>query len=359
MKANFISSLLVAVYFNIISISPTLSKSITIRDYELYNTSSKSSKLSQANSNLYYQYIKTLEHKDSKCGRDFLVDNFEESSNLIAINSRMNLIISGCGKYIELSRLSDGKLLNTLSGHAGIVSSLRVNADTLVSTANDNTIRIWGLPSGKLLHTIFPSSSKAGGRLAVSADSPVMTTLNSNILNIWKVTTGKLLRRQVLSEYAGVSTSMAISPDGKTIAVGFEDKTVKVWKVSDGKLLHTLDSHLSQVSDVAISPDGKTIVSGSFDGTVKIWRLSDGELLKTLSIGSSFTFDYMSSVAISADNSTVIAAGYNMGDNFYIWRLSDGQVIGKFKVGRSPANSTAVSSDGKTVICDGEIFRRK
>ncbi|WP_414590255.1 WD40 repeat domain-containing protein, partial [Scytonema sp. PCC 10023] len=73
----------------------------------------------------------------------------------------------------------------------------------------------------------------------------------------------------------------AFSPDGKTIASGSVDNTVRLWNLN-GQLLKTLSGHGSSVRSVAFSPDGKTIASGNNDNTVRLWNLN-GQLLKTLS----------------------------------------------------------------------------
>ncbi|MCC5644224.1 serine/threonine protein kinase, partial [Nostoc sp. CHAB 5824] len=71
-------------------------------------------------------------------------------------------------------------------------------------------------------------------------------------------------------------------PDGKTLASGSEDKTIKLWDVSTGKALKTLTGHSSKVNSVVFSPDGKTLASGSEDKTIKLWDVSTGKALKTL-----------------------------------------------------------------------------
>ena len=70
-------------------------------------------------------------------------------------------------------------------------------------------------------------------------------------------------------------TCLSVSPDGKRIATGATDGTVKLWDAVTLKQLHSLaGAHLGGVRSVQFSPDGKMLASGGSDKTAKLWDVS-------------------------------------------------------------------------------------
>ena len=67
--------------------------------------------------------------------------------------------------------------------------------------------------------------------------------------------------------------SVCFSPDGRMVASGSSDRTVRLWDAVTGACVKTLEGHGDVARSVCFSPDGKQLASGSYDSTVRLWLL--------------------------------------------------------------------------------------
>jgi WD40 repeat protein len=83
----------------------------------------------------------------------------------------------------------------------------------------------------------------------------------------------------VLKGHSNNIVSVTFSADGKYLASGSWDNTVKLWSVDSHKEIATFEGHNNFIFTVAFSPDGRYLASGSMDKTVKLWSvLSQNEI---------------------------------------------------------------------------------
>jgi WD40 repeat protein len=87
--------------------------------------------------------------------------------------------------------------------------------------------------------------------------------------------------RELVKLGRGTSKSVAISPDGETLAVA-GSAGVWLYELNTLDLIGLLEGHTSTVNSVAWSPDGRTLASGSWDETVRLWDASSGEQMAML-----------------------------------------------------------------------------
>jgi eukaryotic-like serine/threonine-protein kinase len=95
------------------------------------------------------------------------------------------------------------------------------------------------------------------------------------VLSIWDAHSGEHLTTMPEDpehvEHTGVIASLALTPDGRTLATASWDYSIRLWDFAKRQRLATLHGHLNEVWTMAIASDGQTIVSGAKDGGVKLW----------------------------------------------------------------------------------------
>jgi WD40 repeat protein len=138
-------------------------------------------------------------------------------------------------------------------------------------------------------------------------------------------------------------TSVAFSPDGKTIASGSWDKTIRLWDRDSKQEIAALKGHSSYVSSVVFSPDGNIIASGSDDHTIRLWDWESKQEIATLN-GHSLP---VTGVAFSPDGKTIASGSWDK--TIRLWDRHSKQEIAVLKGHAGWVTSIAFSPDGKTI----------
>ncbi|QLE56224.1 trypsin-like peptidase domain-containing protein [Nostoc sp. TCL26-01] len=232
--------------------------------------------------------------------------------------------------------MSGGAILDEQGKLVGIHGRAITRPDT-------NATTVYGIP----LKTYLSLAPSVQPIATAPAPTPTPTpkppqSITSTPVNL-NNSSGNFVLAKTLKGHSNWVKSVAISPDGRTLASGSYDNTIKIWNIATGEEIRTLNGHSYDVWSVAISPDGRTLASGSNDRTIKIWNIATGEEIRTLKGHS----DWVWSVAISLDGRTLASGSRD--ETIKIWNIATGQEIRTLKGVFSWVRSVAISPDGRTL----------
>ena len=162
---------------------------------------------------------------------------------------------------------------------------------------------------------------------------------HDNTVKIWEVQKNKCI--STLKGHTSGVSSVSFSHDGKYLASGSDDNTVKIWEVQKKKYISTLQGHTNGVNCVSFSHDGKYLASGSDDKTVKIWEVQKNECISTL-LGHT---NWVSSVSFSHDGKYLASGSHD--ETVKIWEVQKNECISTLQGHTSSVFGVSFSHDGK------------
>ena len=243
-------------------------------------------------------------------------------------------------------------------GHMGRIKDIMFSPDgtLLYSISFDKTVRVWDVATGVMVRMLRGQINQGReGMLNAAALSPDGRTLavggwlsppknhaRTGIIRLLDPRTGAV--KALLRGHSKVIQSLAFSPNGRWLLSGSNDKTARLWDVASGQTRAVLRGHKSDIRTVSFSPDGRRAVTGEVLGTLILWRIPEMEQIAKLGGHKYGTY----TAAFTPDGRWLLSGGFD--NTIRLWDGRTGKFIKVLARQKGPVNELSISPNGRWVL---------
>lgn len=209
-------------------------------------------------------------------------------TDLLFTPDNRHLLSSAEDFTVRIWNISDGRLLRIIDEGMTVVTGLAsdLNGKNAVWIEEDGSLKMIRLADGAWLNR-WHGIQQPAASLAISPDGSFLVTgYQDGRIQLWSLPQGALL--ETLVGHNATVTSLAIDPQGKWLASGSTDASLRLWRLSPTLIGETAPSpgqylalsqvylgHTGHINQVVFSPEGKLLASGGDDGTVRLWSVPE------------------------------------------------------------------------------------
>jgi WD40 repeat protein len=251
----------------------------------------------------------------------------------------------------------EGLPLRDAKNPSGSIKAVFSPDGTKIVTAHEDAlVRVWDAKTGNLIKVLtghqdwindVAFSPDGNFILSASGSSEASSSNGDDTARLWEVAknyteVGKLIG------HIGPINSAVFSPDGKWIATGSDDHTIRLWNATTYQQVAISTEHKEPITILAFSADSTLLASGSPDKTVRLWRVPD----LTAAVNPLNHNAEVTTLSFSQDNQLVLTA--SLEGIARVWDVHSGLPLMELRGHTAAITGAVFSPDGKLIATSGE-----
>jgi WD40 repeat protein len=277
----------------------------------------------------------------------------DQAAVALALAPDGRTIAAGDSSGVSFFDAANGAVRSRIRGAAAIDAvAFAPDSQSFLAWSDGGTIHRWDAIKGSLIKAVHVDAGPTVSALFSQDGRTAANQTRENGAELWDTASGKKL-----GVYASANGAIDISPDGATLALAAPSKPdapdagsrIQLYEIAGGKAAESF----AQVDDLfqalAFAPDGRSLASGAADGTVRRWDKATGKSVMSVKSGSEPDIYGVQRVAFTSDAATLLVV-----DDFHVElrAAADGRLIQTFKKDYED-HAAALSPDGRLVAIGG------
>lgn len=258
-----------------------------------------------------------------------------------------NLITSAFDNELLWWNPKTGDVVRRMKIEAGVVSTLQPCGNILMASgASESTVAYWRVKNGKVDGWRSVNDEWVNSVAIAPNGLSIATGSLHRLITTWSCEDAhQIYQRQ---DFNDAVTAIAYSSDGELIAAGTADAIVKVYHAATGAPLQSIRGVRAMVSAITFSPDNRYVAVASVDLSIRVFTLEDGALVKMM-------FGHVKPIESLAfhPNSWLLASASRDG-TVGLWNAAEGVGNVRIECSTRPISSVSFSSDGKILAAGGQ-----
>jgi RNA polymerase sigma factor (sigma-70 family) len=301
----------------------------------------------------YQRKVQIYDVQTGKPLREYDASPRTMSQIVVSPDGKTVATVWGGSHTFDLWDAKRGKLLHSFDGHRGGVIGLAFAAEgkTLFSAGGhgDYLVGAWNTATGALRGRLG-ADRDSGNALALSPDGKLLAVGGDSSLILWDTATRKEVHRYNPNWYARRThsvVSVSWSADGKLLASrSAPDWTIRVWELAANRQRRAIETGPDCVGEIALSPDGAIVAAGGApDGKIHRWSVADGKELPPIATPQG----RVPWLVFSPDGSILASGGE--GGGIHLWNPATSRLQRSWDTKAGPITSRlSFSRDGRTIV---------